>query len=76
MPVHVPSGAPVAELVLTVLSQNTADVNSGRAFVQLMRRYPSWDAVAGAPPDELVAAIQIGGLGQQKAPRLQAISAR
>lgn len=73
MPEHVPHGDAVAELVLTVLSQNTADTNSGRAFTQLLRRYPSWDAVMDAPPDEVVATIQQGGLAQQKGPRIQAI---
>lgn len=73
MPVHVPHGDPVVELVLTVLSQNTADTNSGRAFVQLLRRFPSWEAIALAPGDDVVAAIQPGGLAQQKAPRIQAI---
>lgn len=68
-----PSHDPLAELILTVLSQNTADTNSGRAFVQLMRRYPSWNAIAAAPTEELVATIQSGGLAQQKAPRIQAI---
>ncbi|MCL4243026.1 MAG: endonuclease III [Dehalococcoidia bacterium] len=68
-----PSHDPLAELILTVLSQNTADTNSGRAFVQLMRRYPSWNAIAAAPTEELVSTIQSGGLAQQKAPRIQAI---
>ncbi|MEX2081414.1 MAG: endonuclease III [Dehalococcoidia bacterium] len=68
-----PHGDAVAELILTVLSQNTADTNSGRAFIQLMRRFPSWDAIADAAPEEVVAAIQSGGLAQQKAPRIQAI---
>jgi endonuclease-3 len=72
-PHHVPSGDPVGELVLTVLSQNTADTNSGRAFVQLMRKYASWAEMAAAPPDELIATIQNGGLAQQKGPRIQAI---
>lgn len=72
-PEHVPHGDAVAELVLTVLSQNTADTNSGRAFTQLMRRYPNWQAIADAPPDEVVATIQVGGLAQQKAPRIQQI---
>jgi endonuclease-3 len=74
-PEHVPHGDAVAELVLTVLSQNTADTNSGRAFIQLMRRYPSWEAVTAAPPDEVVATIQGGGLARQKGPRIQAILA-
>lgn len=73
MPRHLPSRAPLAELILTVLSQNTNDTNSGRAFVQLMRRFPSWEAIAKAPLEELIAAIQVGGLAQQKAPRIQAI---
>jgi endonuclease-3 len=73
MPEHTPSGAPVAELVLTVLSQNTADTNSGRAFTQLMRKYPSWEAIAAAPPDEVIATIQPGGLAPRKGPRIQAI---
>lgn len=72
-PVAQPSHDPLSELILTVLSQNTADTNSGRAFVQMMRRYPSWEAIADAPPEELVATIQNGGLAQQKAPRIQAI---
>ena len=72
-PHHMPSDDPLAELILTVLSQNTADTNSGRAFTQLMRRYPSWHAIAVAPEDELITTIQGGGLAQQKAPRIQAI---
>ena len=73
LPVAMPSGDPLAELILTVLSQNTADTNSGRAFVQLMRRYPSWEAIARAPVEELAGVIQPGGLAAQKAPRIQAI---
>jgi endonuclease-3 len=72
-PVPQPSHDPLSELILTVLSQNTADTNSGRAFIQLLRRYPTWEAVAEAPPEEVVATIQFGGLAQQKAPRIQAI---
>ena len=72
-PVHTPNGDAVAELVLTVLSQNTADTNSGRAFTRLLRRYPSWAAIASAPPGEVVETIQVGGLAAQKAPRIQAI---
>ncbi len=70
-----PHGDALAELVLTVLSQNTSDRNSGRAFVQLMRRYPSWEAIAEAPVEDLVATIRSGGLAQQKAPRIRRILA-
>ncbi len=72
-PLHTPNGDPLAELILTVLSQNTADTNSGRAFTQMLRRYASWAAIASAPAEELIATIQGGGLAQQKGPRIQAI---
>ena len=67
-----PSYAPVDELVLTILSQNTNDINSLRAFEALKARYPTWQAVLTAPVDELAYTIRIGGLGPQKAPRIQA----
>lgn len=73
MPENQPSDDPLAELILTVLSQNTADTNSGRAFTRMLRKYPSWDAIADAPPDELIATIQSGGLANQKGPRIQKI---
>lgn len=66
-----PHGDPVGELVLTILSQNTADTNSGRAFTLLMRRYGSWEEIAGAPVEDLVETIRPGGLAQQKAPRIK-----
>ena len=72
-PISTPHGDAVAELVLTVLSQNTADTNSGRAFVQLLRRYPSWAAIASALEEDVIATIQGGGLAQQKGPRIRAI---
>lgn len=72
-PVPQPHGDAISELVLTILSQNTADTNSGRAFTQLLRRYPDWDALADAPIDELVETIRFGGLAQQKAPRIQSV---
>ncbi len=61
----------VAELVLTILSQNTSDSNSGRAFVRLLERFPTWDAVIAAPLPVLSDAIQPGGLAPTKAPRIQ-----
>ena len=72
-PEQIAHGDPVSELVLTILSQNTADTNSGRAFIQLMRRFPSWRSIAEAPLEDVVQAISVGGLAQQKAPRIQAV---
>jgi endonuclease III len=66
---------PVSELVLTILSQNTADVNSHRAFVALRERYPTWEAVLEAPTDELTDVIRPGGLAPTKAPRIQHVLA-
>jgi endonuclease-3 len=68
-----PHRDPLSELVLTILSQNTSDGNSGRAFARLLERFESWDAVADAPLAELIEAIQPGGLAPTKAPRIQAV---
>ncbi|HET6819166.1 MAG TPA: endonuclease III [Candidatus Limnocylindria bacterium] len=64
-----------SELVLTILSQNTADTNSFRAFTALRAAYPSWDAVLNAPTNELVEVIRPGGLAPTKAPRIQHVLA-
>ena len=64
---------PLEELVLTVLSQNTSDVNSFRAYESLRARFPTWEALARARPSEVAAAIRSGGLSNVKAPRLLAI---
>jgi endonuclease-3 len=61
----------VSELVLTILSQNTADTNSFRAFTALRVRYSTWAEVLAAPTDELTDVIRPGGLAPTKAPRIQ-----
>jgi endonuclease III len=68
-------GAPVDELVLTVLSQNTNDRNRDVAYERLRDRFPSWEAVRDAPVEEVVEAIRPGGLAVTKAPRIQRILA-
>jgi endonuclease-3 len=70
-----PHGDPMSELVLTLLSQNTADLNSGRAFSRLLGRFPDWPAVLAAPQSEIEEAIRPGGLAPTKAPRLKALLA-
>jgi endonuclease-3 len=65
-------GPPLDELVATILSQNTSDVNSSRAFASLKDRYPTWQDVIEAPAADVVTAIQSGGLANIKAPRIQA----
>ncbi len=59
--------------MLTVLSQNTSDVNRDRAFRAMRERFPSWESVADADPRALAAAIRPGGLSNVKAPRILAI---
>jgi endonuclease-3 len=72
-PAWEPHHDPMAELVLTILSQNTSDTNSGRAFMRLLERFPTWPQVADAPVEEIEAAIQVGGLAHTKAPRIKAV---
>jgi endonuclease-3 len=88
---------PTSELILTILTQNTADVNAETAYEALRTAYPSdreaevhrpgigwggdglstapppdWARVEFAPLPELIDVIRPGGLGPQKAPRIQA----
>jgi endonuclease III len=61
----------IDELVATLLSQHTSDVNSERAFAQLKAKFPAWEQVADAPVDEVADAIRCGGIADQKARRIQ-----
>jgi endonuclease-3 len=64
---------PLEELILTILSQNTSDTNSGRAFEALRERYPTWQALAAARPQQVASVIRAGGLANTKAPRILAV---
>ena len=72
-PVLRPHRAPVDELVLTVLSQNTNDRNRDVAYGRLRDRFASWDEVRDAPVDEIEEAIRPGGLAPTKAVRIKQI---
>ncbi|MCX6364341.1 MAG: endonuclease III [Actinobacteria bacterium] len=74
-PVLSPRYPPVDELVFTVLSQNTADVNTERSFAALKARFPVWNAARDAKTDDIEAAIALGGLAHTKAPRIKSILA-
>ena len=71
-PVWRAHGDPMAELVLTILSQNTTDTNSGRAFMKLVSRFPDWQLLMEAPVEEIEREIAVGGLAKQKSPRIKA----
>ncbi len=64
---------PASELVYTILSQHTSDINSERAFNNLMARFGTVEGIAAAPVDEIEDAIRMGGLARVKAPRIKAI---
>jgi endonuclease-3 len=72
-PIEKPHRAPVDELILTVLSQNTNDRNRDVAYTRLTARFDSWDAVRDAPVEEVEDAIRPGGLAPTKAVRIQQI---
>lgn len=68
-----PHGHPIAELVMTVLSQSTNDRNRDVAYLRLRERLPTWTAVMEAPVTEVEEAIRPGGISKVKSARIQAI---
>lgn len=64
---------PVDELVSTILSQNTNDLNRDRAFNALQSRFPTWEAVRDAKTKDVIDAIRPAGLANQKGPRIQKV---
>lgn len=66
-----PNLDPVGEIVQTILSQHTSDINSGRAYASLLRLFPTWEEIIDAPTALIADAIRTGGLADQKAPRIQ-----
>ena len=62
---------PIDVLIGTILSQNTSDANSGRAFASLKASFDSWKAVASAPAEHIARVIKSGGLSQIKAVRIK-----
>jgi endonuclease-3 len=63
--------APLDELIGTILSQHTSDLNSDRAYEAMRARFPSWEAVRSAPEGALADAIRSGGLANLKARRIK-----
>jgi len=68
-----PHRAPVDELVLTVLSQNTNDRNRDLAYARMRERFGAWAEVRDAPVADLEEALRPGGLAPTKAVRIQQI---
>jgi endonuclease-3 len=72
-PSNARGGSPLDSLIGTILSQNTTDVNSGRAFAQLKSRFPNWEAALQARASRIAGAIRSGGLADIKSRRIKRI---
>jgi endonuclease-3 len=72
IPTMAPHGHPIAELILTVLSQSTNDRNRDVAYLRL-RALGDWRQIRDASPAAVEEAIRPGGISRVKAPRIQAI---
>jgi endonuclease III len=68
-----PHGHPIAELILTVLSQSTNDRNRDQAYLRLRERLPTWELVMEAPVAEIEEAIKPAGIARVKSARIRAI---
>jgi endonuclease-3 len=70
--IHPKQLPPIDELILTILSQNTTDLNSQRAFEKLKNTYPTWEDVLAAPQEDIADAIRSSGVFNVKAQRIKA----
>ncbi len=68
-----PHGHPIAELILTVLSQSTNDRNRDVAYLALRERFADWEAIRDAPVDAVEEAIRPGGISRVKSARIKSI---
>jgi len=67
---------PLSQLINTILSQNTSDVNRDRAYQTLRSRLPTWEQVRTASVTAIEDAIHTGGLAAIKAPRIKSVLER
>jgi len=72
-PRHTRRLEPLDELILTILSQHTNDLNRDRAYASLRRRFPSWERVLRARPADVEDAIRVGGLAKTKSRVIQGV---
>ncbi len=70
-PKNEPDNDPLGGLIATVLSQHTSDINSGRAYQQLVTAFPTWESARDAATDKIAEAIKCGGLATIKSVRIQ-----
>ncbi|MHB9111288.1 MAG: endonuclease III domain-containing protein [Thermoleophilia bacterium] len=65
-PRFAPRYPPADELVFTILSQNTTDINAGRALESLKEKYPDWEDATRAPVRSIASAIRMSGISGPK----------
>lgn len=70
-PHNKPDYNPLGGLIGTILSQHTSDINSERAYQQLITILPTWEQVRDAPTEKIAEAIKSGGLANVKSVRIQ-----
>jgi endonuclease-3 len=70
-----PDGDALAQLIGTILSQHTSDINTARSFASLRKTFPTWDDVVQTEPSNVVESIRSGGLANSKGPRIQHVLA-
>ena len=68
-----PHGDGISELILTILSQNTADRNSGQAFAKLMNYFGNWENIRKAQLSEIKKQITIGGMSNIKSKNIKTV---
>ena len=64
---------PLSELVSSLLSHRTKNADSARAFRELRRRFPTWEDVRDAPPEQVRDAVSAATWPEQKGPRIQEV---
>jgi endonuclease III len=70
-PENEPDYDPLGGLIATILSQHTSDINSERAYQQLITAFPTWEEIRDAATDKVAEAIKSGGLANMKSVRIQ-----
>ena len=64
---------PTDTLIATILSQNTNDNNSYRAYQNLKKKYPTLNQLSSAKRSEIEKVIKVAGLGKQKSGAIKSL---
>jgi endonuclease-3 len=64
---------PIDTLIATILSQNTNDNNSYRAYQNLKKKYPTLRKLSSAKRTEIEKVIRAAGLGKQKSGAIKSL---